>query len=59
MTGTAATELAEFNNIYNLPVAVVPMNRDNAREDATDVVFKTEFAKWTAVCSEVILGLRI
>ncbi len=27
MTGTAATEVAEFNNIYNLNVAVVPTNK--------------------------------
>eukprot|EP00238_Polyblepharides_amylifera_P002298 CAMPEP_0196594432 /NCGR_PEP_ID=MMETSP1081-20130531/78383_1 /TAXON_ID=36882 /ORGANISM="Pyramimonas amylifera, Strain CCMP720" /LENGTH=941 /DNA_ID=CAMNT_0041918697 /DNA_START=228 /DNA_END=3053 /DNA_ORIENTATION=+ len=53
MTGTAETELAEFSNIYNLSVAVVPMNRINARDDAPDVVFKSELAKWTAVCTEV------
>ena len=27
MTGTAETELTEFNNIYDLSVAVVPTNR--------------------------------
>ena len=27
MTGTAATEVAEFNNIYDLNVAVVPTNK--------------------------------
>ena len=30
MTGTAATEVAEFNNIYNLNVAVVPTNKVRA-----------------------------
>ena len=42
LAGTAATELSEFNNIYNLSVAVVPTNREILREDGTDVVFKTE-----------------
>ena len=28
MTGTAETELTEFNNIYDLSVAVVPTNRE-------------------------------
>lgn len=27
MTGTAATEVSEFDSIYKLPVAVVPTNR--------------------------------
>mmetsp|Transcript_27169 Transcript_27169/g.45446 ORF Transcript_27169/g.45446 Transcript_27169/m.45446 type:complete len:1029 (-) Transcript_27169:324-3410(-) len=53
MTGTAETELAEFNTIYNLAVAVVPTNRVTCRDDGTDVVFKTELAKWKAVCAEI------
>ena len=31
MTGTAATEVAEFNNIYDLNVAVVPSNKARMR----------------------------
>ena len=27
MTGTAATEVAEFSNIYNLDVTIVPTNK--------------------------------
>ncbi|XRB03548.1 protein translocase subunit SecA [Pycnococcus provasolii] len=53
MTGTAATEMTEFENIYGLPVRVVPTNRDNSREDFPDVVFKTEKGKWNAVRTEV------
>ena len=40
MTGTAATESAEFSQIYNLPVTVVPPNRPVSREDNSDVVFR-------------------
>ncbi|KAK3253820.1 hypothetical protein CYMTET_36948 [Cymbomonas tetramitiformis] len=53
MTGTAATELAEFNEIYNLAVQVVPTNQVVAREDSPDVVFKTEAAKRKAVVTEI------
>jgi len=40
MTGTAATEVSEFDGIYKLPVAVVPTNRAAARKDSPDVVFR-------------------
>lgn len=40
MTGTAATESAEFSQIYNLPVTVVPPNRTVSRTDNPDVVFR-------------------
>ena len=53
MTGTAATEAAEFSNIYNLPVAVVPTNRSVSRTDNPDVVFRTEGGKWRAVVQEI------
>lgn len=53
MTGTASTESAEFANIYNLPVAVVPTNRTVSRVDNPDVVFKTETGKWNAVVQEI------
>ena len=53
MTGTAATEAAEFSNIYNLTVTVVPTNRAVSRTDNPDVVFRTEAGKWRAVVQEV------
>jgi preprotein translocase subunit SecA len=53
MTGTAATEAAEFSNIYNLEVALVPTNRTTARQDNPDVVFRSEAGKWGAVVTEV------
>ena len=42
MTGTADTEAAEFNNIYNLDVVVVPTNKDMVRNDFPDAIYKTE-----------------
>eukprot|EP00227_Mantoniella_beaufortii_P019152 CAMPEP_0197574944 /NCGR_PEP_ID=MMETSP1326-20131121/515_1 /TAXON_ID=1155430 /ORGANISM="Genus nov. species nov., Strain RCC2288" /LENGTH=1006 /DNA_ID=CAMNT_0043137615 /DNA_START=211 /DNA_END=3227 /DNA_ORIENTATION=- len=53
MTGTAETELTEFNNIYELQVQVVPTNRDVKRDDGQDVVFRSEQGKWTAVRREI------
>jgi hypothetical protein len=42
MTGTALTEVSEFDSIYKLPVAVVPTNRPVQRKDNPDVVYKNE-----------------
>ena len=42
MTGTAATEASEFDNIYKLPVTVVPTNQKVRRTDESDVVFSQE-----------------
>ena len=53
MTGTAETEAVEFENIYNIPVVVVPSNRERLREDNQDVVFKSVTAKWKAVVVEI------
>ena len=53
MTGTAETELTEFDKIYDLSVQVVPTNRSVSREDATDVVFRSESGKWNAVRREI------
>ncbi|MFZ4640725.1 MAG: preprotein translocase subunit SecA [Nodosilinea sp.] len=52
MTGTAKTEEAEFERIYNLEVTIIPTNRSLARKDLSDVVYKTEEAKWRAVADE-------
>eukprot|EP00955_Chlamydomonas_euryale_P038298 351061-Chlamydomonas_euryale.AAC.3 len=53
MTGTALTEVSEFDSIYKLPVAVVPTNRKVARTDNPDVVYKTEKFKWKATVEEI------
>ncbi|MBE9180763.1 preprotein translocase subunit SecA [Oculatella sp. LEGE 06141] len=52
MTGTAKTEEAEFEKIYNLEVTIVPTNRSPRRQDLSDVVYKTELAKWRSIAQE-------
>ncbi|HEY9834316.1 MAG TPA: preprotein translocase subunit SecA, partial [Stenomitos sp.] len=52
MTGTAKTEEAEFEKIYNLQVTIIPTNRPSGRHDLSDVVYKTEPAKWQAIAEE-------
>jgi preprotein translocase subunit SecA len=53
MTGTADTESAEFAEIYNLDVIVVPTHRPMVRQDQQDVVYKTEREKFKAVVEEI------
>lgn len=53
MTGTADTEAAEFQNIYNLEVMVIPTNKPMRRQDMPDVIYKTQKAKYNAVCNEI------
>ena len=52
MTGTAKTEEAEFEKIYKLEVTIIPTNRIRSRHDLSDVVYKTEDAKWRAIAQE-------
>jgi preprotein translocase subunit SecA len=52
MTGTAKTEEAEFEKIYDLEVTVIATNKPSQRRDLADVVYKTEAAKWKAVAGE-------
>lgn len=52
MTGTAKTEEAEFERIYNLEVTVIPTNRTLKRQNLSDVVYKTEEGKWNAIAQE-------
>jgi len=54
MTGTAETEEAEFQQIYNLDVVVVPTNRQIARIDEQDKVYKTTREKYNAVADEIV-----
>src|SRR5437899_10982434 len=48
MTGTADTEAAEFDKIYNLEVVVIPPNKPMIRKDQADLVYKTEREKFDA-----------
>ena len=52
MTGTAKTEEAEFEKIYNMSVTIIPTNLPSQRQDMADVVYKNERAKWQAVAEE-------
>ena len=52
MTGTAKTEESEFEKIYKLEVTIIPTNRPTGRQDLSDVVYKTEAAKWKAIAQE-------
>jgi len=54
MTGTAATEAEEFSKIYSLDVVVIPTHRKMIRADHSDVVYKTQAAKFHAVVDEII-----
>ncbi|MBH8597775.1 MULTISPECIES: preprotein translocase subunit SecA [unclassified Thermoactinomyces] len=53
MTGTAKTEEEEFRKIYNMDVYPIPTNRPMARKDLSDVLYKTEEAKFNAVVEEI------
>ena len=53
MTGTAETEAAEFQKIYNLDVVVVPTHMDMIRKDYPDVVFRTESEKFEAAAKDI------
>jgi len=52
MTGTAKTEEVEFEKIYKREVTIIPTNRIRRREDLSDMVFKTEPGKWSAIAKE-------
>jgi preprotein translocase subunit SecA len=49
MTGTAATEAQEFNDIYKMDVAEIPTNRPVQRIDDDDEVYRTSAEKNRAV----------
>jgi preprotein translocase subunit SecA len=53
-TGTAATEAAEFYEIYNLDVVIVPTNKKMIRKDWNDQIFRTEVEKNKAIIKKVL-----
>src|ERR1700678_2676984 len=53
MTGTAKTEEREFRDIYGLDVVVVPTNMPMVRKDRSDIVYKSERAKFESVVDEI------
>ena len=54
MTGTAMTEAAEFNQIYNLGVVPIPTNRPMQRIDNSDLIYRIESAKYNAVIADIV-----
>jgi preprotein translocase subunit SecA len=53
MTGTAATEAEEFEEIYGLGVVEVPTNKPIIRDDQDDQVFRTAREKYDAIVEEI------
>lgn len=52
MTGTAKTTEKEFQEIYDLDIAVVPTTKELIRKDLSDLVYQSELAKWKAVLNQ-------
>ncbi|HUX46022.1 MAG TPA: preprotein translocase subunit SecA [Terracidiphilus sp.] len=53
MTGTAETEAAEFQKIYNLDIVVIPTNKPLVRIENPDVVYRTAKEKYKAVADSI------
>src|SRR3954447_5628627 len=53
MTGTAQTEAAELHQIYKMSVLPIPTNRPMVRADQSDLIYKTEEAKFAAVAADI------
>ncbi|MCX4973950.1 preprotein translocase subunit SecA [Streptomyces sp. NBC_00620] len=53
MTGTAMTEAAEFHQIYKLGVVPIPTNKPMVRKDQSDLIYRTEVAKFEAVVDDI------
>jgi preprotein translocase subunit SecA len=54
MTGTAKTQLAEFQSVYELDVVEIPTNVEMIRADQQDLIYKNEDEKWTAVTEDIV-----
>jgi preprotein translocase subunit SecA len=53
MTGTARTQLTEFEETYNISVVEIPTNAPMVRQDSQDLIYKNEKAKWDAVVEDI------
>jgi preprotein translocase subunit SecA len=53
MTGTAKTQLTEFEETYKISVVEIPTNRPMVRDDSQDLIYKNEQAKWNAVVEDI------
>ena len=54
MTGTAKTEEAEFEKIYNLTVVPIPTNQPIKRKDFSDLIYKNQYIKWRCIAQECL-----
>jgi preprotein translocase subunit SecA len=54
MTGTAKTQLTEFEETYKIGVVEIPTNRPMIRADGQDQIFKNEEAKWNALVEDIV-----
>ena len=54
MTGTAKTQLTEFEETYEIGVTEIPTNQPMIREDQQDLIFKNEDAKWNSLIDDII-----
>jgi preprotein translocase subunit SecA len=54
MTGTAQTEAAEFNKVYNVGVVSIPTHKPMIRADRSDVIYKSEKSKFNAVVEDIV-----
>jgi len=53
MTGTAATEAAEFMSTYKLGVVPIPTNKPMIRKDQSDLIYKNEAVKFAMVVEDI------
>src|SRR5438045_9268708 len=49
MTGTAKTQLVEFEEVYKLGVVEIPTNRPMVRSDDQDLIYNGEDPQWRTV----------
>jgi preprotein translocase subunit SecA len=54
MTGTAQTEAAELASTYELKVVPIPTHRQMVRADQSDLIYKSEDAKFDAVVEDIV-----
>jgi preprotein translocase subunit SecA len=53
MTGTAMTEAAEFEKIYELEVTAIPTHQTVQRQDHNDLIYRTEQGKFQALVADI------
>ena len=53
MSGTAATDAKEFNDMYGMQVVKIPTRLPSRRDDHSPVIYKTEAAKFEGIVDEI------